>query len=102
VKGLAKFTEEHHLEFGRLMFGRKKSGLIQIVDVSDNKTRQSALKMGAPADLESKLGTAASRHALDRHSTEPGAFCSHRNAETGPGRWKLWQAEMQALRRIWP
>ncbi|WP_160119847.1 DEAD/DEAH box helicase [Rhodovarius lipocyclicus] len=52
AKGLAKFAEEHHLEFGRLMIGRKKDGVIQVVDVSDAKTRAHALKMGAPADLE--------------------------------------------------
>jgi type III restriction enzyme len=53
VKGLAKFAEEHHLEFGRLMVGRKKGGTIQIIDVSGAKTRARALRMGAPADLES-------------------------------------------------
>jgi type III restriction enzyme len=52
TKGLAKLAEEHHLEFGRLMVGRKKDGIIQVVDVSDAKTRARALKMGAPADLE--------------------------------------------------
>jgi type III restriction enzyme len=53
VKGLAKFAEQHHLEFGRLMVGRKKGGTFEIVDVSDAKVRVKALKMGAPADLES-------------------------------------------------
>jgi type III restriction enzyme len=52
TKGLAKFAEEHHLEFGRLMVGRKKGGAIQIVDVSAARTRARALEMGAPADLE--------------------------------------------------
>ncbi|MCC3246415.1 DEAD/DEAH box helicase family protein [Methylocystis sp. WRRC1] len=52
VKGLAKFAEQHHMDFGRLMVGRKKDGKLQVVDVSDDNVRQKALKMGAPADLE--------------------------------------------------
>ncbi|MDR3571712.1 MAG: DEAD/DEAH box helicase family protein [Candidatus Pacebacteria bacterium] len=52
VKGLAKFADKHHMDFGRLMVGRKKDGKIQVVDVSDNTVRKLALKMGAPADLE--------------------------------------------------
>jgi type III restriction enzyme len=52
AKGLAKFAEEHHLEFGRLIIGRKKDGVSQVVDVSDPSTRARALRMGAPADLE--------------------------------------------------
>ena len=52
VKGLAKFADEHHLEFGRLIVGRKKDDTKQIIDVSDDKIRKKALKMGAPADLE--------------------------------------------------
>ena len=52
TKGLAKLAEEHHLDFGRLMVGRKKDGVIQVVDVSDARIRAKALRMGAPADLE--------------------------------------------------
>ena len=52
VKGLAKFADEHHLDFGHLMLGRKKDGAMQVIDVSDDKIRKKALKMGASADLE--------------------------------------------------
>jgi type III restriction enzyme len=58
VKGLAKFADKHHFEFGRLMVGRKKDGKLQIVDVSDAKMREKAQKMGAPADLESLFDSA--------------------------------------------
>jgi type III restriction enzyme len=59
VKGLAKFADEHHLEFGRLMVGRKKDGKPQIIDVSDAKVRENARKLAGPADLNAlfELGT---------------------------------------------
>ncbi|NVO12399.1 MAG: DEAD/DEAH box helicase family protein [Rhodoplanes sp.] len=58
TKGLAKFAEEHHLEFGRLMVGRKKDGTIQLVDVSNARTRAQALRMASPADLEALFSAA--------------------------------------------
>jgi hypothetical protein len=58
-KGLAKFADGHHFEFGRLIIGRKKDGKLQIVDVSDAKVREKARKMGAPADLEALFDSAA-------------------------------------------
>jgi type III restriction enzyme len=51
VKELAKFVDDHHLDFGRLIVGRKKDGHLQIVDVSDPETRKQARELGAPADL---------------------------------------------------
>jgi type III restriction enzyme len=58
VKGLAKFADQHHFEFGRLMVSRKKDGKLQFVDVSDAKIREKARKMGAPADLEALFDSA--------------------------------------------
>lgn len=52
VKGLAKFADEHEINFGRLMLGRKVGDALQIVDVADHQTREKARKMGASADLE--------------------------------------------------
>lgn len=52
VKGLAKFSDEHGVAFGRLMVGRRIGDNLQIVDVADYQTREKARKMGAPADLE--------------------------------------------------
>jgi hypothetical protein len=34
------------------MVGRKVGDTLEIVDVSDHKTREQARKMGAPADLQ--------------------------------------------------
>lgn len=53
LKGLARFADEHHLSFGKIIVGRLKEGEIQTIDVSDAKTREQARKIGAPADLES-------------------------------------------------
>ena len=52
VKGLARFADEHHLSFGRMIIGRIQDGEIQTIDVADPKTREQARKIGAPADLE--------------------------------------------------
>ena len=52
VKGLAKFADNHHLEFDRLLVGRIVAGKLEVVDVSNGPTREKALKMGAPGDLE--------------------------------------------------
>ena len=52
VKGLAKLADEHRLDFGRMLFGRKKDGELQFIDLSKEKTRARARTMGAPADLE--------------------------------------------------
>ncbi|MGJ5023346.1 DEAD/DEAH box helicase [Bradyrhizobium oligotrophicum] len=53
VRGLAKFADDHAVEFGRLMVGRKVGDTLQVVDVADHQIREKARKMGAPADLES-------------------------------------------------
>jgi hypothetical protein len=52
VKGLAKFADEHAVEFGRLMVGRKVGDILEVVDVADHQVREKARKMGAPADLD--------------------------------------------------
>ncbi|MDR5726524.1 MAG: hypothetical protein RB191_03545 [Terriglobia bacterium] len=52
VRGLAAFADKHGLDFGRMVVGRKKDGVLQIVDVSNDKIRAKARAMGAPADLE--------------------------------------------------
>lgn len=52
VKGMARFAESHHMDYGRLMVGRIKAGKMQVVDVAVSETRGKAMSMGAPADLE--------------------------------------------------
>jgi type III restriction enzyme len=52
VKGLAKFADDHHMEFGQLLVGRKKHGKLQVVNVADGKVREKARKMGSANDLE--------------------------------------------------
>jgi len=53
AKGLAVFADEHGMEFGHLRIGRKKSKLIQVVDMNDPATREKARKMQSQSDLES-------------------------------------------------
>jgi len=52
VKGLAKFADDHHLDFGRLLVGRKKAGKLEVVNVADGPIREKARAMGSPNDLE--------------------------------------------------
>lgn len=52
VRGLARFADEHHLEFGRLLVGRKKGGRLEIVNVADGSVREKARRMQSPNDLE--------------------------------------------------
>lgn len=51
VKGLAKFADEHGMEFGGLYVGRKKDGKLQVVNVADHATREKARRMTSPNDL---------------------------------------------------
>jgi type III restriction enzyme len=52
VRALAKFADDHEVSFGRLMVGRKKGDVLEVVDVADHQVRERARKMQAPADLE--------------------------------------------------
>lgn len=56
VKGLAKFADEHHLDFGRLLVGRKKAGKLQIINVAEGKVREKARTMNSPNDLSALFG----------------------------------------------
>lgn len=56
VKGLAKFADDHGLEFGRLIVGRKVGNLLQITDLNNAITREKAIKMQSSNDLESLFG----------------------------------------------
>jgi hypothetical protein len=48
---LAKFATEHHEEFGRLIFARKKGEKWQFADMSDKATRDKTLKMQPGSDI---------------------------------------------------
>jgi type III restriction enzyme len=49
--GLAKFAEEHHEEFGRLIFARKKGEKWEFADMCDKATRTKTLKMHPGSDI---------------------------------------------------
>lgn len=53
TKSFAAFADDHGIEFGRLIVGRKKAQQLQIIDVNDPATREKARKMQAQNDLES-------------------------------------------------
>jgi type III restriction enzyme len=50
--GLAKFAEEHHEEFGRLIFARKKGANWEFADMCDKATREKTLKMQSGSDID--------------------------------------------------
>ncbi len=52
AKGLAVFADQHGMDFGRLVIGRKKGKQLQIVDMNDPATREKARKMQSQSDLE--------------------------------------------------
>lgn len=49
--GLAKFAEEHHEEFGRLIFARKKGEKWEFADMCERATREKTLKMQPGSDI---------------------------------------------------
>lgn len=53
AKGLAVFADEHGMDFGRLIIGRKKGSQLQVADMNDPATRDKARKMQSQNDLES-------------------------------------------------
>jgi type III restriction enzyme len=53
AKGLAKFADDHGMEFGRLIIGRVVGEQLQVADMNDPATREKARRMGAANDLES-------------------------------------------------
>jgi len=55
VKGLAKFADDHDVDFGRLLVGRKKDGKLQVINVTERKHRDKARKMSSPNDLEALI-----------------------------------------------
>ena len=53
AKGLAVFADEHGMDFGRLIIGRKKGSQLQMVDMNDPATREKGRKMQSQNDMES-------------------------------------------------
>jgi len=53
AKGLAVFADEHGMDFGRLIIGRKKGSQLQVVDMNDPATREKARNMQSQNDFES-------------------------------------------------
>lgn len=53
AKGLAVFADDHGIDFGRLIIGRKQGGKLQIIDVNEKATREKARRMQSQNDLES-------------------------------------------------
>ena len=53
AKGLAAFADEHGMDFGRLIIGRKKGQQLQMADMNDPATREKARKMQSQNDVES-------------------------------------------------
>jgi type III restriction enzyme len=49
--GLAKFAEEHHEEFGRLIFARKDGKHWEFADMCDKATREKTLKLQPGSDI---------------------------------------------------
>lgn len=49
--GLAKFAEEHHEDFGRLIFARKKGEKWQFADMSNEATRKKTLSLQPSSDI---------------------------------------------------
>jgi type III restriction enzyme len=50
--GLAKFAEEHHGEFGRLIFARKNGQKWEFADMCNKATRERTLKMQPGSDID--------------------------------------------------
>jgi type III restriction enzyme len=50
--GLARFAEEHHAEFGRLIFARKKGEKWEFADMCDEATRERTLKMRPGSEID--------------------------------------------------
>lgn len=50
---VAVFADEHGMDFGRLIIGRKNGSQLQVVDMNDPATREKARKMQSQNDLES-------------------------------------------------
>lgn len=56
AKGLAEFADRHGVDFGQLVFARKKNKTWQMADVNEMRTRAKARRMQSGSDLESLFG----------------------------------------------